>query len=119
PDSTPRFATRALHAGQAPDPSTGSRALPLHQTTSYVFRDTEHAANLFGLKELGHIYTRLNNPTNDVLEARLASLEGGVVALAHSSGQAAITNTILNICNAGDHFVSVSQLYGGTYTLFH
>jgi O-acetylhomoserine (thiol)-lyase len=114
-----RFATRALHAGQIPDPVTGARALPIHQTTSYVFRDTEHAANLFALKELGHIYTRLNNPTNDTLEARLASLEGGTAALVHASGQAAITNTILNICNAGDHFISVAQLYGGTYTLFH
>ncbi len=111
--------TRALHAGQEPDPSTGSRAVPLHQTTSFVFRDTEHAANLFGLKELGHIYTRLNNPTNDVLEQRLAALEGGVGALAHSSGQAAITDSILNIMSAGDHMVSVSQLYGGTYNLFH
>ena len=111
--------TRALHAGQEPDPSTGSRALPLHQTTSYVFRDTEHAANLFGLKELGHIYTRLNNPTNDVLEQRVAALEGGSGALAHSSGQAAITDTILNVMGAGDHMISVSQLYGGTYNLFH
>jgi O-acetylhomoserine (thiol)-lyase len=111
--------TRALHAGQEPDPSTGSRALPLHQTTSYVFRDTEHAANLFGLKELGHIYTRLNNPTNDVLEHRIAALEGGSGALAHSSGQAAITDTILNVMGAGDHMISVSQLYGGTYNLFH
>lgn len=114
-----KFETLALHFGQEADAQSGSRALPLHQTTSYVFRDTEHAANLFGLKELGHIYTRLNNPTNDVMEARLAALEGGTAALVHSSGQAAITNTILNICGAGDHFISVSQLYGGTYTLFH
>ncbi|MEM0966876.1 MAG: O-acetylhomoserine aminocarboxypropyltransferase/cysteine synthase [Verrucomicrobiota bacterium] len=111
--------TRALHAGQNPDPTNGARAVPLHQTTSFVFRDTEHAANLFGLKELGHIYTRLNNPTNDVLEQRLAALEGGTGALAHSSGQAAITDTILTIMGAGDHMVSVSQLYGGTYNLFH
>lgn len=111
--------TRALHAGQAPDPANGARAVPLHQTTSFVFRDTEHAANLFGLKELGHIYTRLNNPTNDVLEQRIAALEGGTGALAHSSGQAAITDTVLNIMGAGDHMVSVSQLYGGTYNLFH
>ncbi|MEQ9822979.1 MAG: O-acetylhomoserine aminocarboxypropyltransferase/cysteine synthase [Puniceicoccaceae bacterium] len=110
--------TRALHAAQEPDPNTGSRALPLHQTTSFVFRDAEHAANLFGLKELGHIYTRLNNPTNDVIEGRIAALEGGVAGLAHSSGQAAITNTILNICNSGDHVVSAAQLYGGTYSLF-
>ncbi len=111
--------TKAVHAGQQPDPATGSRAVPIHQTTSFVFRDTEHAANLFGLKELGHIYTRLNNPTNDVVESRMAALEGGVAALAHSSGQAAITNALLNIMNPGDHIVSVSQLYGGTYTLFH
>jgi O-acetylhomoserine (thiol)-lyase len=110
--------TRALHAAQEPDPSTGSRALPLHQTTSFVFRDAEHAANLFSLKELGHIYTRLNNPTNDVIEGRIAALEGGVAGLAHSSGQAAITNAILNIARAGDHFVSASQIYGGTYNLF-
>ncbi|MGF1531562.1 MAG: O-acetylhomoserine aminocarboxypropyltransferase/cysteine synthase family protein [Puniceicoccaceae bacterium] len=113
------FGTRALHAGQVPDPVNGARALPIHQTTSFVFRDTEHAANLFGLKELGHIYTRLNNPTNDVLEARIAALEGGSGALAHSSGQAAITDTILNLCQSGDHMISVSQLYGGTYNLFH
>jgi len=110
--------TLALHAAQEPDPTTGSRALPLHQTTSFVFRSAEHAANLFGLKELGHIYTRLNNPTNDVIEGRLAALDGGVAGLAHSSGQAAITNAVLNICSAGDHFVSASQLYGGTYSLF-
>ncbi len=111
--------TRALHAGQEPDAQYGSRALPIHQTTSYVFRDTEHAANLFGLKELGHIYTRLNNPTNDALEAKVAALEGGTMALAHSSGQAAITNAVFNIAKAGDHMISVSQLYGGTYNLFH
>ena len=110
--------TQALHAAQEPDPTTGSRALPLHQTTSFVFRDAEHAANLFGLKELGHIYTRLNNPTNDVIEGRIAALDGGVAGLAHSSGQAAITNAILNICSAGDHLVATSQLYGGTYSLF-
>lgn len=111
--------TQAVHAGQAPDPVTGSRAAPIYQTTSYQFNSTEHAANLFGLKELGFIYTRLNNPTNGVLEERLAALEGGSGALVHSSGQAAITNAILNICQAGDHVVSVAQLYGGTYTLFH
>ncbi len=111
--------TKAVHAAQAPDPQTGSRAVPIHQTTSYVFRDTDHAANLFSLKELGHIYTRLNNPTNDVLEGRIASMDGGVAALAHSSGQAAITDAILNICGAGDHMISVNQLYGGTYNLFH
>ena len=111
--------TKSLHAGQTPDPVTGSRAVPLHQTTSYVFRDTEHAANLFALKELGNIYTRLANPTTDVLEQRIAALEGGTTAVAHSSGQAAITDAILNLAGAGDHIVSVSQLYGGTYNLFH
>jgi O-acetylhomoserine (thiol)-lyase len=93
--------------------------VPLHQTTSYVFRDTEHAANLFALKELGNIYTRIMNPTTDVLEQRVAALEGGTAALAHSSGSAAITNAILNLAGAGDHIVSVAQLYGGTYNLFH
>jgi O-acetylhomoserine (thiol)-lyase len=111
--------TKALHAGQQPDPTTGSRAVPIYQTTSYVFRDTEHAANLFALKELGNIYTRIMNPTTDVFEQRLAALEGGSGALAHSSGQSAITDSILNIAGAGDHIVSVSQLYGGTYNLFH
>ena len=114
-----KLGTKSLHAGQKPDPTTGSRAVPIYQTTSYQFRDTEHAANLFGLKELGNIYTRIMNPTTDVLEQRLAALEGGSGALAHSSGQAAITASILNIAGAGDHIVSVSQLYGGTYNLFH
>lgn len=111
--------TKALHAGQTPDPSTGSRAVPIYQTTSYVFRDTEHAANLFALKELGWIYTRIMNPTTDVFEQRMAALEGGSGGLAHASGQAAITNAVLNVAGAGDHIVSVSQLYGGTYNLFH
>ncbi len=111
--------TKALHAGQQPDPTTGARAVPIYQTTSYVFRDTEHAANLFALKELGNIYTRIMNPTTDVFEQRMAALEGGSGALAHSSGQAAITDAILNLAGAGDHLVSVSQLYGGTYNLFH
>jgi O-acetylhomoserine (thiol)-lyase len=114
-----RLGTKSLHAGQKPDPTTGSRAVPIYQTTSYQFRDTEHAANLFALKELGNIYTRIMNPTTDVLEQRLAALEGGTAALAHSSGQAAITGAILNLAGAGDHIVSVSQLYGGTYNLFH
>ena len=114
-----KLGTKSLHAGQKPDPTTGSRAVPIYQTTSYQFRDTEHAANLFGLKELGNIYTRIMNPTTDVLEQRLAALEGGSGALAHSSGQAAITASILNIAGAGDHIVSVAQLYGGTYNLFH
>ena len=114
-----KLGTKSLHAGQKADPTTGSRAVPIYQTTSYQFRDTEHAANLFGLKELGNIYTRIMNPTTDVLEQRLAALEGGSGALAHSSGQAAITASILNLAGAGDHIVSVSQLYGGTYNLFH
>ncbi len=111
--------TKALHAGQVPDPTTGSRTVPIYQTSSYVFRDTEHAANLFALKELGNIYTRLMNPTTDVFEQRVAALEGGSGALAHASGQAAITNAVLNLAGAGDHLVSVAQLYGGTYNLFH
>jgi len=115
----PGLGTQSLHAGQKPDPTTGSRAVPIYQTTSYQFRDTEHAANLFGLKELGNIYTRIMNPTTDVLEQRVAALEGGSGALAHASGQAAITAAILNLAGAGDHIVSVSQLYGGTYNLFH
>ena len=116
---SPGLGTLALHAGQTPDPTTGSRAVPIYQTTSYTFRDTEHAANLFALKELGNIYTRIMNPTTDVFEKRMAALEGGTGALAHSSGQAAITDTVLNLCRTGDHMISVSQLYGGTYNLFH
>jgi O-acetylhomoserine (thiol)-lyase len=115
---TPGLGTLALHAGQTPDSATGSRAVPIYQTTSYVFNDTAHAARLFGLEELGNIYTRIMNPTNDVLERRMAALEGGSGALAHASGQAAITSAILNIAKAGDNIVSASQLYGGTYTLF-
>ena len=111
--------TKALHAGQQPDPATGSRAVPIYQTTSFVFRDTEHAANLFGLKELGNIYTRIMNPTTDVFEQRVAALEGGSGALAHASGQAGITDAIFNLAGAGDHIVSVAQLYGGAYNLFH
>ncbi len=112
------FATRQLHAGQQPDPVTGSRAVPIYQTTSYQFRDTEHAANLFALKEFGNIYTRIMNPTTDVLEQRIASLEGGVGALAASSGHAAQAQAILTLCQAGDHIVTSSRLYGGTYTQF-
>ena len=112
------FNTRQLHAGHTPDPATGSRAVPIYQTTSYQFRDTEHAANLFALKEFGNIYTRIMNPTNDVLEQRLASLEGGVGALVTSSGHAAQTMAILTICQAGDHIVSSSRLYGGTFNQF-
>ena len=111
--------TVALHAGQSADPTTLSRAVPIYQTSSYVFRSSEHAANLFGLKEFGNIYTRLMNPTTDVLEQRLAQLDGGVGALAFASGQAAITAAILNITNAGENIISTSYLYGGTYNLFH
>jgi len=110
--------TLALHAGQPIDSDTRSRAVPIYQTSSYVFRDTDHAANLFALREFGNIYTRLMNPTMDVLEKRLAALEGGVGGLAFSSGMAAITAAVLNICKAGQHFVSANSLYGGTYTLF-
>ncbi len=112
------FATRQLHAGYSPDPTTGSRAVPLYQTTSYQFKNTEHAANLFALKELGNIYTRLMNPTTDVLEQRIASLEGGVGAVAASSGHAAQAQAIFTLCNAGDHIVTSSRLYGGTYSQF-
>lgn len=112
------FTTRQLHAGQRPDPTTGSRAVPIYQTTSYQFRDTAHAANLFALKELGNIYTRIMNPTTDVLEQRIADLEGGVGALAAASGHAAQTMAILTLCAAGDHIVSSSRLYGGTYNQF-
>ncbi|MDQ8209557.1 O-acetylhomoserine aminocarboxypropyltransferase/cysteine synthase [Coraliomargarita sp. SDUM461003] len=117
-ERTPGLGTLALHAGHTPDKDTGSRAVPIYQTTSYMFNDTAHAARLFGLEELGNIYTRIMNPTTDVLEKRVAALEGGVAALAHSSGQAAITSAILNIASAGDNIVSAAQLYGGTYTLF-
>lgn len=112
------FDTLQVHAGQEPDPTTGSRAVPIYQTTSYVFRDSEHAANLFALKEFGNIYTRIMNPTQDVFEQRVAALEGGVGALAVASGSAAITYSILNIAGAGDEIVSSSSLYGGTYNLF-
>ena len=110
--------TLALHAGQQPDPTTGSRAMPIHQTTSYVFKSTEHAANLFALKEMGWIYTRLMNPTTDVFEQRMAALEGGIGALAVSSGQQAITVALLNLAHSGSHIISGAALYGGTITLF-
>ena len=113
------FETLQVHAGQQPDPTTGARALPLYQTTAYQFRDTEHAANLFGLAELGNIYTRIMNPTQDAVEQRLAALEGGVAALLVASGSAATTFSILNVAEAGDHIVSSPSLYGGTYNLFH
>jgi O-acetylhomoserine (thiol)-lyase len=113
------FETKQIHAGASPDPTTGARATPIYQTTSFVFRDTQHGANLFSLAEPGNIYTRINNPTQDVLEQRIAALEGGVAAVAFASGQAAETAAILNLANSGDHFVSSASLYGGTYNLFH
>jgi O-acetylhomoserine (thiol)-lyase len=113
------FETIALHGGQEPDPATNARAVPIYQTTSYVFNDSDHAARLFGLQEFGNIYTRIMNPTQDVLEKRIAQLEGGVGALAFASGQAAETLTILNLANSGDEIVSTTSLYGGTYNLFH
>jgi O-acetylhomoserine (thiol)-lyase len=113
------FETKQIHAGQSPDGTTNARALPIYQTTSYTFNDTTHAANLFGLKELGNIYTRIMNPTQAVVEDRIAALEGGVAALLVASGQAAETLAILNIAEAGDHIVSSPSLYGGTYNLFH
>lgn len=114
-----KLATLCLHGGQTPDPATNARAVPIYQTTSYVFNDTEHAARLFGLEEFGNIYSRIMNPTCDVLEKRLAALEGGSGALAVASGQAAETLAILNIASAGQNIVSSSSLYGGTYNLFH
>jgi O-acetylhomoserine (thiol)-lyase len=113
------FETQQVHAGQVADPTTGARALPLYQTTAYQFRDTKHAADLFGLAELGNIYTRIMNPTQDTVEQRIAALEGGVAALLLASGSAATTFAILNVVEAGDHIVSSPSLYGGTYNLFH
>jgi O-acetylhomoserine/O-acetylserine sulfhydrylase len=113
-----RFETLQLHAGQETDPTTNARAVPIYQTTSYVFNNSEHAANLFGLKEFGNIYTRIMNPTTDVFEKRIAALEGGVAALATASGQAAQFIALTNILQAGDNFVSTSFLYGGTYNQF-
>ncbi|MCX5403035.1 bifunctional o-acetylhomoserine/o-acetylserine sulfhydrylase [Streptomyces sp. NBC_00335] len=112
------FETKQLHAGSAPDPATGARAVPIYQTTSFVFRDTQHASDLFSLAEPGNIYTRIHNPTQDALEQRVAALEGGVAAVALASGQAAETLAILNLASAGDHIVSSASLYGGTYNLF-
>ena len=115
-----RLETLALHAGQeSPDSATGARAVPIYQTTSYVFNDTDHAANLFGLKQFGNIYTRIMNPTTDVFERRIAAIEGGTAALAVASGQAAETLAILNVTRVGDEIVSADNLYGGTYQLFH
>ena len=113
------FETKQVHAGQSPDSATNARALPIYQTTSYTFDDTTHAAALFGLEVPGNIYTRIGNPTTDVVEQRIAALEGGVAALFLSSGQAAETFAILNVASAGDHIVSSPRLYGGTYNLFH
>jgi O-acetylhomoserine (thiol)-lyase len=115
---TYRLETRVLHAGQTPDSSTLSRGVPVHRTSSYLFKNTEHAANLFALKELGNIYTRLMNPTQEVLEQRMASLEGGAAALAVASGTSAIFYSIINVCRRGDEIVSANNLYGGTYTMF-
>ena len=114
-----RPATLAVHGGQTPDPTTGARAVPIYQTTSYVFTDADHAARLFGLQEFGNIYTRIMNPTTDVFEKRIAALEGGAAALATASGQAAETLTNLTLANAGEEIVSTTSLYGGTYNLFH
>lgn len=112
--------TVAIHAGQEePDPATGARAVPIYQTTSYVFKSTEHAAHLFALSEFGNIYTRIMNPTNDAFERRIAAIEGGTGALAVASGQAAITLALLSITRVGDEIVSANNLYGGTYELFH
>ena len=113
------LATLAVHAGQSPDPATGSRAVPIYQTTSYVFQDADHAGRLFGLQEFGNIYTRIMNPTTDVLEKRVAALEGGAAALATASGQAAITLAITTLAANGDEIISSTSLYGGTYNLFH
>ncbi len=117
-NSNYRLGTLALHAGQQKDPATNARAVPIYATSSYLFNDTEHAANLFALKEFGNIYTRLMNPTNDVLEKRLAALEGGAAGLAFASGQAAINAAILTIAHSGQNIISATSLYGGTWTLF-
>src|ERR1700680_173532 len=117
-DRLPGFATLAVHAGAQPDPTTGARATPIYQTTSFVFNDADHAASLFGLQAFGNIYTRIMNPTNAVLEERVAALEGGVAALALGSGQAASMFCVNNIAQAGDNFVSSTDLYGGTWNLF-
>ena len=117
--SSKNLSTQALHAGQVPDPTTGARAVPIYQTTSFVFKDSDHAANLFALKEFGNIYTRIMNPTTDVFEQRIAAIEGGTGALAVASGQAASTLALLNITQVGDEIVSANNLYGGTYQLFH
>ena len=119
PKREPGIATLAIHGGQSPDPTTKARAVPIYQTTSYVFDDADHAARLFALKEFGNIYTRIMNPTTDVLEKRVAALEGGAAALATASGQAAETLALTTLANAGDEIISTTSLYGGTYNLFH
>jgi len=111
--------TSLLHGGQQVDPTSNSRAVPIYQTTSYVFNDTEHAQNLFGLAELGNIYTRIMNPTTDVFEQRVAQLEGGLAAVATASGMSAITMAIFNLANSGDEIIADSNLYGGTFNLFN
>jgi O-acetylhomoserine (thiol)-lyase len=116
--TTPSFDTISIHAGQAPDPTTGSRAVPIYQTVAYNFKDTEHAANLFGLREFGNIYTRIMNPTNDVLEQRIAALHGGTAAVAVASGHAAENLALLNLAGSGDSIVSSTSLYGGTWNIF-
>jgi O-acetylhomoserine (thiol)-lyase len=119
PEEKRQFATLAVHAGQSPDPATGARAVPIYQTTSYLFQDADHAGRLFALKEFGNIYTRIMNPTTDVFEKRVAALEGGVAGLATASGQAAETLTLTTLAAAGDEIISTTSLYGGTYNLFH
>src|SRR5579862_9277610 len=114
-----QLATLAVHAGQTPDPTTGARAVPIYQTTSYLFNDADHAARLFSLQEFGNIYTRIMNPTTDVFEKRVAALEGGAAALATASGQAAETLVITTLAGAGEEIISTTSLYGGTYNLFH
>ena len=113
-----KIETKAVHSGYQPDPTTNAVAVPIYQTTSYAFEDTQHGADLFNLEVLGNIYTRIMNPTNDVLEQRIADMEGGPAALVLSSGQAATTYSLITIAEAGDNFISRSTLYGGTYNLF-
>ena len=114
-----KLETLCLHGGQQADPTTNARAVPIYRTTAYVFNNTEHAANLFALKELGNIYSRIMNPTQDVLEQRVAAMEGGAAAVAFASGTSGIFNTIINICQSGDEIVSANNLYGGSYTMFN
>ena len=115
--STKKFATNALHAGHDVSKNAGTRAVPIYQSTAYVFNDSDHAANLFSLAEAGNIYTRINNPTNDILEQRLAALEGGIAAVVTASGTSAIATSLLTLLKAGDHIVASNSLYGGTYNL--